>query len=88
MWACGSRVVFSRAKRTRSSSASSGVTHRSIPPKWSGSLTLPVSLPVSWTRAGDVNIAPPPSIVDSDATGRSRFMSHAAHAAARAAAGV
>jgi hypothetical protein len=44
MWACGSRVVFSRAKRTRSSSASSGVTHRSIPPKWSGSLTLPTLL--------------------------------------------
>src|SRR6266567_5959260 len=27
-----------------------------------------VPLPVSWTREGNIKIAPPPSIVDSDAT--------------------
>src|SRR5437016_2598842 len=37
---------------------------------------------------GDINIAPPSSIVDPDATGRSRFIGHAAIAAARAATGV
>ena len=47
-----------------------------------------VSLPVSWTREGDIKIAPPSSIVDPDATVRSRFIGHAAIAAARAAAGV
>jgi hypothetical protein len=47
-----------------------------------------VPLPVSWTREGDINIAPPPSIVDPDATERSRFIGHAAIAAIRAATGV
>jgi aminoglycoside phosphotransferase (APT) family kinase protein len=47
-----------------------------------------VPLPVFWTRAGDIAIASPPSIVDSDATERSRFVGHAAIAAARAATGV
>jgi len=37
---------------------------------------------------GDTNIAPPPSIVDPDATERSRFIGHAATAAIRAATGV
>jgi len=44
--------------------------------------------PVSWTREGDIDIAPPPSIVDADATVRSRFIAHAAVNAARAATGV
>src|SRR5437870_2315629 len=42
-----------------------------------------VPLPVSWTRKGDMNIAPPSSIVDPDATGRSHFIGHAAIAAVR-----
>src|SRR5262249_1966103 len=44
--------------------------------------------PVSETREGDTNIAPPPSIVDPDATVRLRFITHAASARARAATGV
>jgi hypothetical protein len=44
--------------------------------------------PIPWTREGDINIAPPSSIVDPDATVRSRFIGHAAMAAARAATGV
>jgi hypothetical protein len=47
-----------------------------------------VALPVSWTREGDITLAPPPSIVDPDVTGRSRFIGHAAMAAARAPIGV
>ena len=47
-----------------------------------------VPLPASWTREGDIEIAPPPSIVDPDATEQSRFMHHAANAAVRAATGV
>ena len=47
-----------------------------------------VPLPVSWTREGDIKIAPPPSIVDPDATVRSRFIGQAAIAAVRAAIGV
>ena len=47
-----------------------------------------VPLPVSGTREGDIKIAPPPSIVDPDATGRSPFIAHAASAARRAATGV
>src|SRR5262249_42906602 len=43
---------------------------------------------VSWTREGDIKIAPPPSIVDPDATVRSRFIGHAAIAAVRAAMGL
>jgi hypothetical protein len=44
--------------------------------------------PVSWTREGGIEIAPPPSIVDPDATVRSCFIGHAAVIAARAATGV
>ena len=51
-------------------------------------ITILVPLPVSWTRKGDMNIAPPSSIVDPDATGRSHFIGHAAIAAVRAATGV
>jgi hypothetical protein len=47
-----------------------------------------VPLPVSWTREGDIKIAPPPSIVDPNVTERSCFISHAAIAAVRAATGV
>jgi Protein of unknown function (DUF1275) len=47
-----------------------------------------VPLPVSWTREGDIKIAPPPSIVDPNVTERSCFSSHAAIAAVRAATGV
>ena len=47
-----------------------------------------VALPVSWTREGDTNIAAPRSIVDPDATERSRVIGHAATSAARAATGV
>ena len=43
--------------------------------------------PVSGTREGDIQIAPPPTIIDPDATGRSRFIGHAAIAASRAATG-
>src|SRR5215471_16399911 len=49
---------------------------------------IPVPLPVSWTREGDIKIAPSPSIVDPDATVRSGFIGHAAIAAVRAAIGV
>src|SRR5215510_13405366 len=48
----------------------------------------PVPLPVSETREGDTNIAPPSSIVDPGATVRSRFIGQAAIARARAATGV
>ena len=51
-------------------------------------LALIVPLPVSWTREGDINIAAPSSIVDPDASERSRFMGHAAAIAMRALAGV
>src|SRR5262245_60599310 len=47
-----------------------------------------VPLPVSETREGDTNIAPPSSIVDPGATVRSRFIGQAAIARARAATGV
>jgi hypothetical protein len=47
-----------------------------------------VPLPIFWTREGDVNMAPPASIIDPDATERSRFIRHAAIAAVRAATGV
>jgi len=47
-----------------------------------------VPLPVSWTREGDTNIAPRPSIVDPDVTEGSHFIRHAAIAATRAATGV
>ena len=47
-----------------------------------------VPLPVSGTREGDIKIAPPPSIVDPDATGRSRCIGQAAITAIRAATGV
>ena len=47
-----------------------------------------VPLPVSETREGDTNIAPPSSIVDPGATVRSRFIGQAAIAAVRAAIGV
>jgi bifunctional non-homologous end joining protein LigD len=47
-----------------------------------------VPVRVSGTREGDTDIAPPLSIVDPDATVRSRFMVHAASARARAATGV
>jgi len=48
----------------------------------------PVPLPVFGTHEGDTNIAPPSSIVDPDATARSRVIGHAAPRAARAATGV
>jgi catechol 2,3-dioxygenase-like lactoylglutathione lyase family enzyme len=47
-----------------------------------------VALPVFGTREGDIKIAPPLSIVDPDATVRSRFIGQAAFAAVRAATGV
>jgi hypothetical protein len=47
-----------------------------------------VPLPVSGTREGDTNIAPPPSIVDPDVTERSRVIGYPAIAAIRAAIGV
>ena len=47
-----------------------------------------VPLPVSWTREGDIKIAPPSSIVDPDATVQSGFIGHPTIAAARAATGV
>jgi hypothetical protein len=56
--------------------------HASRPMGWS------VPLPVSWTREGDITIAPPPSIVDPDVTKRSRLIGQAAIAASRAATGV
>jgi hypothetical protein len=51
-------------------------------------VVAPVPLPVSWTHEGDTNIAPPSSIVDPDATVRSRFIGQAAAIARRAPAGV
>ena len=70
--------------------------HGTIRSDWAGEIEEPssrtvrmsVPRPVSWTREGYLNIAPPPLIVDPDATGRSRFIGHAAIAAARAATGV
>jgi hypothetical protein len=47
-----------------------------------------VPLPVSWTREGDIDVAPPPSIVDPDAIVRSRVISQVAMAAARVTIGV
>ena len=52
------------------------------------SLADGVPLPVFGTREGDIKIEPPPAIVDPDATVRSRFIGHAAIAAALAATGV
>jgi hypothetical protein len=51
-------------------------------------VTPPVPLPVFGTREEDIKIAPPPAIVDPDATVRSRFIVYAAIARARAATGV
>src|SRR5262249_31804651 len=51
-------------------------------------LPFTVPLPVFGPREGDINIAPPPSIVDPAATVRSRLISLAAIAAVRAATGV
>src|SRR5262249_23260616 len=47
----------------------------------------PVPRPVSWTPEGDIDRAPPSSIVAPDATVRSRVMGHAVNRAARAAPG-
>ena len=57
-------------------------------PRNPNDLAHPVPLPVSWTREGAIKIAPPPSIVDPDATVRSGFIGQAAIAALRAATGV
>ena len=51
-------------------------------------IAAPCTAPGFLDTEGDTNIAPPPSIVDPDATERSRFIGHAATAAIRAATGV